>query len=156
MVVMKKSCCALIGIIIITVVLCFFDFSAMAMETMGENHTIYYTVYNENGEIVQEGVIPQYHLDYNWKSDIVLQNGWYTSFRMNGTDAFYVSANTKMHFSYKLNRNAKICYQYMKSNNRVTTNAYIWRSGVRSGSSSNIEETADGIAYYYVGIPRSI
>ena len=47
-------------------------------------------VYNENGEVVDEGIIPRTtNARYHWSPNITLDNGWYTSFRMPGPKDVY-------------------------------------------------------------------
>lgn len=117
---------------------------------------IYYTVYNEKNEVVEEGIIPRNtNSRYHWSPNITLSNGWYTSFRMSGTDAFYVTSNTTMKFSYTLNRSAKISYQFMKSSQKSSVSASTWKSGTITAKSSSVSKTADATAYYYVGVTNA-
>lgn len=118
----------------------------------GNAKEIYYTVYNEKGEVMEEGVIPISNARYSWSPNIILDNGWYTSFRQDGTRAFYVTNNTEMSFSYTLDRSAKIKYQYMKSDVRETVSADVWKSGTKTAKSGTVKQTSDKSAYYYTGI----
>lgn len=114
---------------------------------------IYYTVYNEKGEVVDEGIIPRTTNErYHWSPNITLDNGWYTSFRMPGPNAFYATSNTAMKFSYSLNRSATIKYQFMKSSERSTPYADVWKTGSITAKSASVTKTADSTAYYYVGV----
>lgn len=93
---------------------------------------LFYTVYNENGDVVEEGITSRIqNTRYHWSPNITLSNGWYANFRMPGPAAFYVTAHTSMKFSYSLNRSAAIEYQFMKSSERSTAYANVWEKGTR-------------------------
>lgn len=130
--------------------------TANAAELEQNYKEIYYTVYNEQGEVVEEGIIPRTTNErYHWSPNITLDNGWYTSFRMPGPNAFYVTSGTAMKFSYSLNRSAKIKYQFMKSSQRSTPYADVWKTGTITAKSSSVTKTADATAYYYVGMTNA-
>ncbi len=117
---------------------------------------IYYFVCDDNGNMVEDGFIPRNNnLRYHWSPNITLANGWFTSFCLPDRSAFYVTSNTSMCFSYSLNRNAKIQYQFMKSSQRSITNASIWRTGTVTAQSASVYFTSDSTAYYYVGITNA-
>lgn len=118
----------------------------------GNAKEIFYTVYNEKGEVMEEGVIPVSNARVNWSPDITLDNGWYTGFRQEGGRAFYAMNNTEMSFSYTLDRSAKIKYQFMKADVAETAYAEVWKTGTKTAKSGTINQTADKSAYYYVGI----
>lgn len=127
-----------------------------AAESDQNYNEIYYTVYNENGEVVDEGIIPRTtNARYHWSPNITLNNGWYTSFRMPGPNAFYITSNTAMKFSYSLNRSATIKYQFMKSSQRSTPYADVWKTGTITAENGSVTKTADSTAYYYVGITNA-
>lgn len=124
-----------------------------ATETDDTGSDIYYSVYDECGNVVEAGFITRNtNARYHWSPNITLGNGWYTSFSMPGPNAFYVVANTSMCFSYSLNRSAKMQYQFMKSSTRSPSNASIWRTGTVTASTASVYATSDSTAYYYVGI----
>jgi len=129
-------------------------FSAEAASVEGTAHELYYTVYNEKNEIVEEGVIPLVNENgrYTWKSSITLGNGWYTSFRQPGPKAFYATSDTKMTFSYELDRSAKIKYSFYQDSTSDTAYPTSWKSGTKTSSGTSITETTDKDAYYYVGV----
>lgn len=119
-------------------------------------HEIYYTVYNELGEIVEEGVIPlSSNARYSWAGSITLDNGWYTSFRKPGPDAFYVTKDTVMTFSYSLNRSATVEYYFYRDSTSSTIYPTRWKTGTKTASSATLTQTADQTNYYYVGITNA-
>ena len=84
-------------------------FAAEADKAEGTVHELYYTTYNEKGEIVEEGIIPlNENSKYTWKGSLTLGNGWYTCFRQPGPKAFYATDDTELTFSYKLDRSVNI------------------------------------------------
>lgn len=134
----------------IMVVLFAFPVSAA---TNANAHDIYYTVYNENDEIVEEGIIPG-NARYSWAGSITLDNGWYTSFRQKGR-AFYVSKGTSMDFSYTLGRSATIEYDFYNDTSPETIYPTSWKNGTKKASSATLTFTADKTNYYYVGITNA-
>ena len=74
---------------------------------------------------------------------------------MPGPNAFYVTSNTAMKFSYSLNRSATIKYQFMKSSQRSTPYADVWKTGTITAQNGSVTKTADSTAYYYVGITNA-
>ena len=127
--------------------------SAEAASVEGTVHELYYTVYNEKNEIVEEGIIPlNENGRYTWKGSITLGNGWYTAFCQPGPSAFYATRNTSMTFSYKLNRRAKIKYNFYRDSTSDTTYPTTWRSGTKTSSGTSITKTANKNAYYFVGV----
>jgi len=117
---------------------------------------IQYTVYNEKGEIVEEGLIPKNNKGrYAWSDSITLNNGWSTSFKKSGSEAFYVTKDTYMKFSYSLNRNATIKYNFYSDSTPSTIYPTIWKTGTFTSSSANIVKIADKTNYYYVGVTNA-
>lgn len=133
-----------------------FPVSAASAATNACDHEIYYTVYNENGEIVEEGIIPAVgNARYSWSGSITLNNGWYTSFRQPGPNAFYITNGTSMAFSYTLDRSATIEYDFYQDNTPSTSYPTTWKNGTKNASSATLTYTADKTAYYYVGITNA-
>lgn len=132
-----------------------FPVSAASAATNANAHEIYYTVYNENGEIVEEGIIPLVGPQYTWSGSITLDNGWYTSFRQPGPKAFYITKGTPMTFSYTLNRNATIQYSFYQDTVPDSANSPTWKSGTKKASSATLTYTADKTNYYYVGVTNA-
>lgn len=131
-----------------------FPVSAASAATNASAHEIYYTVYNENGEIVEEGIIPG-NARYSWAGSITLDNGWYTSFRQKGPKAFYVTKGTSMNFSYTLDKSATIEYDFYQDTTPDTIYPTSWKSGTKKASSATLTYTADKTNYYYVGITNA-
>ncbi len=82
-----------------------------AAESDQNYNEIYYTVYNENGEVVDEGIIPRTtNARYHWSPNITLNNGWYTSFRMPKFQCilYYIKYSNEIFVFVKSKRNNKI------------------------------------------------
>ncbi|MGN6712127.1 hypothetical protein [Anaerocolumna jejuensis] len=130
--------------------------SAASAATNAKTHEIYYTVYNEKGEIVEEGIIPAIgNARYTWSGSITLDNGWYTSFRQSGPKAFYVTKDTSMAFSYSLNRSATVEYDFYQDSTASTAYPTSWKTGTKKASSATLTYTADKTNYYFVGITNA-
>lgn len=128
-------------------------FATEADEVEGTAHELYYTTYNEKGEIVEEGIIPlNENSKYTWKGSLTLGNGWYTSFRQPGPKAFYATDDTKLTFSYKLDRSAKIKYYFYQDDVAETMYPTTWKSGTKTSSGTSISYTTNKDAYYHVGV----
>ncbi|WP_077609634.1 hypothetical protein [Clostridium sp. Marseille-P2415] len=149
---LRKLCGFLLSIVMV-VTLCIPASAAASSNITGG---IDYVVYNQNGEIVEEGTIPPSNANYHW-SGITLDNGWYTSFMPSNSSArgFYVTDGTKMKFSYTLNRSATMKYQFIKTNYNGTDDEYDWKSGTKTGKSATVYATADETKYYRVGITNA-
>lgn len=64
-------------------------FAAEADKAEGTVHELYYTTYNEKGEIVEEGIIPlNENSKYTWKSGTKTSSGTSISYTTN-KDAYY-------------------------------------------------------------------
>lgn len=124
-------------------------------ETNTDNKDLYYTVYNENGQIVEEGIIPADGKRHHWDPNITLENGWYTSFTLEGGNAFWATDGTSMTLSYTLNRSAKIKWQIRKCSSRSVSTGANWKSGTKTAKSGTIVRTADSSKWYYPGITNS-
>ena len=116
------------------------------------SHTLFYTVYDENNEVVETGIIQAEGAKYHWSPNITLNNGWYTSFTMPGPKAFSVAKNTTMKLSYKLNRSAKIHDQFRRGSSSNPSSSSTWKSGYKTAKSATISKVANKTAYYYTGI----
>lgn len=129
--------------------------NAAALEQNAED--IYYSVHNENGEIVEEGIVPKTSIArYHWSPTLSLSNGWFIRFCLPGPSAFWVTSGTSMRLSYELNRTATIEYQFMKSSQNSVTNANVWRSGIiRDSRGAGITKISDSTAYYYTIIKNA-
>lgn len=131
-------------------------FAAEADKAEGTVHELYYTTYNEKGEIVEEGIIPlNENSKYTWKGSLTLGNGWYTCFRQPGPRAFYATDDTKLTFSYKLDRSAKIKYDFYQDTVPETMDSTIWKSGTKTSSGTSISYTTNKDAYYFVGVTNA-
>lgn len=131
-------------------------FAAEADKAEGTVHELYYTTYNEKGEIVEEGIIPlNENSKYTWKGSLTLGNGWYTCFRQPGPRAFYATDDTKLTFSYKLDRSAKIKYDFYQDTVPETMDPTIWKSGTKTSSGTSISYTTNKDAYYFVGVTNA-
>lgn len=144
-----------IVITIIMSIMCTVPTSAASIEN--SSREIYYVVYDENGAVVEDGIIlANDNARYSWGSSITLQNGWYTAFLKPGPESFYVTNGTAMQFSYSLNRNATIAYKfYQDSSPTNTIYSTVWKSGTSTGKSGCIIKMADKTSYYYVGITNA-
>ncbi|WP_024833759.1 hypothetical protein [Ruminiclostridium josui] len=151
----KKLFRIVLSMILATVMGLSFSVSAASVATNASVHDIYYTVYNEKGEIVKEGLIPAIGARYTWSGSITLDNGWYTAFMQPGPRGFYVTKDTSMSFSYTLNRNATIEYYFYQNSTSDTTHPNTWKSGTKKASSATITYTADKTNYYFVGITNA-
>ena len=128
-------------------------FAAEADKAEGTVHELYYTTYNEKGEIVEEGIIPlNEDSKYTWKDSITLGNGWCTCFRQQGRKAFYATDDTELTFSYKLDRRAKIKYYFYQDTVAETMYPTTWKSGTKTSSGTSISYTTNKDAYYFVGV----
>lgn len=128
-------------------------FTAEADTVEGTVHELYYTTYNEKGEIVEEGIIPlNENSRYTWTGSLTMGNGWYTSFRQLGPRSFYATDDTELTFSYTLDRRAKIEYYFYQDNVADTVSPTIWKSGTKTSSGTSISYTTDKTAYYFVGV----
>lgn len=131
--------------------------SAEAASTEGTAHELYYTIYDENNEIVEEGIIPLVNENgrYTWKGSISLRNGFYTAFRQPGEvkpSAFYATDNTMLTFSYELDKIAKIEYFFYQDSVPVCDYPTRWKTGTVTSKGTSITKTTDKTAYYYVGV----
>jgi hypothetical protein len=131
-------------------------FAAEADKAEGTVHELYYTTYNEKGEIVEEGIIPlNENSKYTWKGSLTLGNGWYTCFRQPGPKAFYATDDTELTFSYKLDRSAKIKYYFYQDTVAETMYPTTWKSGTKTSSGTSISYTTNKDAYYFVGVTNA-
>lgn len=68
---------------------------AQAASVQGTAQDLYYVVYNEKNEVVEEGYIPANENGrYTWSGSITLGNGWYTSFRKPGFSAALMESDS--------------------------------------------------------------
>lgn len=151
----KKLFTIVLSMIMVTVMGLSFSVSAVSAATNASVHDIYYTVYNEKGEIVKEGIIPAIGARYSWGGSITLGNGWYTAFMQSGPKGFYVTKDTSMSFSYSLNRSATIEYDFYQNTTSDTTYPNTWKTGTKKASSATLTYTADKTNYYFVGITNA-
>ena len=151
----KKLFTIILSMIMVTVMGLSFSVSAASVATNASVHDIYYTVYNEKGEIVKEGIIPAIGARYTWAGSITLDNGWYTAFMQSGPRAFYVTKDTSMSFSYTLNKIATIEYDFYQSSTSDTPYPNTWKTGTKKASSATITYTADKTNYYFVGVTNA-
>ena len=129
--------------------------SPFQVDAINSEEGIYYKVYDENEDVVEEGTIPsnrEIGPYYSWNTNITLDNGWYTAFLLPGPKAFYVTKDTPMLFSYRLDRSAKIKYTFYSDSVPSTSYPTVWISRTLTASNSTILEKADRTNYYFVGI----
>ena len=156
---MKRSAVSLKKLFVIAmsmVMLFSVTIPAQAASVQGNAQDLYYVVYNEKNEVVEEGYIPANENGrYTWSGSITLGNGWYTSFRKPGPQAFYATDDTVLTFSYKLDRSAKIKYAFYQDSVSETMYPTTWKSGTKTSSGTSISYTTNKTAYYFVGITNA-
>lgn len=119
----------------------------------GVAQDLYYIVYNENDEIVEEGLIPaNSNGRYSWNGSITLSNGWYTAFLKRDGSSFYTVEDTYMVFKYFLDKTATVKCRFYKDVVENTTYPTTWSTQNIYSSGSSVSKIADQDAYYFVGI----
>lgn len=128
---------------------------AMAADLTSTNE-IYYITYDKNGNVVDEGTIPEQNgkARYTW-TGMKLENGYSTSFRMPNRQSFYVTDDTDMNFSYTLDQSAKLEYRFYRGSTSSPDDADVWKSGSKTQKSGTITKTANKTAYYYVNVTNA-
>lgn len=112
---------------------------------------ITYTVYDVDGNIVDEGSIPP-NARATW-TGITLASGSTATFK-NGSNAFIKYSGASMKFSYSLSSSATMTTRIMKTST-ATGSGSNWSTTTKTASSGTITKTADETAYYYPRITNS-
>lgn len=141
---MKKIWALLLTLTII----CSFNIPVYAAEN---TDTITYTIYDENGNFVKEGIW-QPNAKASWGS-VTLASGQTVSFKNSGL-AFKRTSGTSMTFAYALSSSATVVCRIMKASS-YTASGSAWSTTTKTASSGAIGKTADETAYYYPQITNS-
>lgn len=146
---MKKR---IFSILLMVMMICVFPTSTKASDTNNSNPGVEYVVYDQDGNIVEKGVLQQSdNKRYSWSTNITLSNGSTVVFKKDDKKAFLASKGASLRFSYTLNKSATVQYNYMKCSS-ATSKGSVWSKGTVTGKSGIVSKKADEATYYYVKV----
>lgn len=143
---MKKICVILLTLSML--------FSISIPVAAAENtNTITYTIYDESGAFVKEGILStNSNGRYSWPS-VTLASGQTAAFKESG-GAFAKNSGASIIFRYTLSSSATVVCRIMKTSTYTGT-GNTWSTTTKTGASGTVSKVTDQSAYYYPTITNS-